>query len=118
MHKIVILIEPSQEWLANENKWPDFLHLAESMPGLRREAISSITRFLGGQTPFVQMHELFFDSLAEAEQALSSPQGKAAGRVLREITGGRMTLFLADHKEDSLDHIHAYQNNHDEINPA
>ncbi|MBN2549787.1 MAG: EthD family reductase [Anaerolineales bacterium] len=118
MHKVVILIEPSQEWLENEKKWPTFLHLAEDMPGLRREAISYVARFLGGATPFMQMHELFFDSLAEAEQALNSPQGKAAGRTLREMTGGHMTLFLAEHKEDSLEHIRSYLNNNDQTGSA
>lgn len=105
MHKLVILIEQLEEWQVFESAWPEFLHLVESMPGLQREATSRIDRFLYGDCQISQVHELFFNSLADAEKALASPQGQAAGRLIQNLTGGRMTLFLADHKEDDLAHI-------------
>ena len=109
MHKLVILIEPLEDWDAFEETWPAFLHLVETMPALRREAISRVERFLYGEIPYAQMHELYFDSLQSAQEAMASEQGRAAGKLLQVMTGGRMTLFFADHKEDDLEHIQQYQ---------
>jgi hypothetical protein len=54
------------------------------------------------------MHELYFDSLQDLERAMASPQGREAGRLLQQMTSGRLTLFFADHKEDDLKNIRAY----------
>ena len=109
MHKLVILIEPQEDWLRFETEWPAFLHLAEALPGLQREATSRVDAFLYGQSHCHQMHELFFDSLASVENALASPEGQAAGKKLQQITGGRMTLFIAEHKEDNLENIRKFK---------
>jgi len=107
MYKVVILIE-QQDGLHLETEWPAFLRLAEAMPGLQREATSRVDRVLYGGCRCGQMHELFFNTLAEAENALLSPQGQAAGKLLQQITGGRITLFIADHKEDEMENIRKY----------
>jgi uncharacterized protein (TIGR02118 family) len=113
MHKLVILIRDLDDWNAFEAGWPRFLHNAEGMPGLRKEAISHVERLLYGDSVYSRMYELFFDSLQDAEQALSSPQGQAAGRLLQQLTAGRMVLFFAEHKEDDLDNIRRYVHTHD-----
>ncbi len=105
MHKLVIWIEPLPEWERFEAEWPDFLRLAEALPGLRREATSRVEQFLYGSARVRWVHELFFDTLADAEAAMACSQGQAAGRRLQQITGGHMALFLAEHKEDDLAHI-------------
>lgn len=105
MYKLVILIEPPQDPELFDSVWPRFLYTAEKMPGLRREATSRIDKTLFGDTQFSQIHELFFDSQKDAEHAMGSKQGQAAGKVLQSITGGRMVLFLADHKEDDIANI-------------
>jgi uncharacterized protein (TIGR02118 family) len=105
MHKLVILIEPPDDWAAFDEAWPQFLHHAESMPGLLREATSRVDSFLFGERVFAMMHELFFDTLEEARQAMASPEGRQAGRVLQTISNGHMVLFFAEHKEDTLDNI-------------
>jgi uncharacterized protein (TIGR02118 family) len=107
MHKLVILIEVSQEWITSEDHWPEFLHLIEEMPGLRREAISRVEQGIFGIS-YVQMHELFFDTLKEAQGAMASPKGRQAGRLLQQMTGGRMTLFFAEHKEDDIENIRKF----------
>jgi len=108
MHKLVILIENLGDWESFESRWPQFLHLAEKMPGLRREATSRVERFLFGKTTYSQVHELFFDSLSQTEAALTSPQGREAGRLLQQMTGGRMALFIAEYKEDDINNIRKY----------
>jgi uncharacterized protein (TIGR02118 family) len=109
MYKLVILVESLQGWDRFEERWPDFLHLVESLPGLRREATSRVDVFLFGEKPYVHMHELFFDSRSDAEKALSSPNGQAAGVLLQQMSGGEMTLFFADHREDDLANIQKHR---------
>jgi len=109
MYKLVILIEPSDTWQEAEERWPEFLSLAESMPGLLRESTSHVDSFLSGATPYFKMHELFFGNRRAAELALSSPEGRQAGMILQQITGGQVTLFFADHKEDDMANIRKYK---------
>jgi len=109
MHKLVIWIEPLPDWERFEAEWPAFLRLAEALPGLRREATSRVEQLLYGSAQCRWVHELFFDTLAEAQAAMASAQGQAAGRRLQQMTGGRMTLFLAEHKEDQLANILKYR---------
>ena len=105
MNKLIILIEPPDDWEVFDDTWPQFLHHAENMPGLRREATSRVDTFLYGDRTYAMMHELFFDSLDAAQQAMASPEGRQAGRILQEMSRGRMVLFFADHKEDDLENI-------------
>jgi len=114
MHKLVILIESLEDWQSFEAEWPRFLHLAENMPGLRMEAISRVENFLYGNAQYMKMHELFFDSLESAEGALSSSEGQAAGQLLHQLTGGRMTLFIAEHKQDDLKNIQRYKESNED----
>jgi uncharacterized protein (TIGR02118 family) len=109
MYKLVILVESLENWDHFEQRWPEFLHLVESLPGLRREATSHVDVFLYGARPYVQMHELFFETRAEAEKALSSPNGQAAGVLLQQISSGKMILFFADHREDDLANIQKHR---------
>lgn len=105
MHKLVILIEQPDDWSAFEAAWPQFLHQVEQMPGLRREATSRVDVTLFGEKSYTLMHELFFDAPQAVQEAMASPAGREAGRLLQVMTQGRMALFLADHKEDDLENI-------------
>jgi len=109
MHKLVILIEPLDDWQAFEDGWPDFLHHAERMPRLRREATSRVDSLIYGQRGVAMIHELYFDSLEDAKRAMTSDDGREAGRILQQITQGKMTLFFADHKEDQIENLLKYQ---------
>ena len=48
MHKLVILIESTADPAFDQN-WPQFLHHAERIPGLKREATSRVTQVLFGE---------------------------------------------------------------------
>ena len=109
MYKLVILIEALDDWQAFEEEWPNFLHQAELMPGLIREATCRVERFLIGSCHYVQIHELFFTTADQVERAMATPQGKEAGKILQRITQGNVTLFIADHKEDDLENIRRHQ---------
>jgi uncharacterized protein (TIGR02118 family) len=109
MHKLVILIEPPEDWAAFEEMWPEFLHRVESLPELRREATCRVEQHLYGNSVYGMVHELYFDSLDAAQRAMASPHGRSAGQLLQKMTLGRMVLFFADHKEDELENIRRRQ---------
>ena len=107
MHKLIILVESTATPDFHEF-WPRFLHAAENIPGLRREATSRISQVLFGDIQCSMIHELFFDSYASLQSGLASESGKEAGSLLQEMTGGRVRLLIADHSEDSLENIRRY----------
>jgi uncharacterized protein (TIGR02118 family) len=109
MYKLVIMIGPLDNWAAFDEAWPRFLSQVENMPGLRREATSRVDTVIYGTASVAFIHELFFDSLEAARQAMTSPAGNAAGKLLQAMTRGQVTLFLADHKEDDLENIRRYK---------
>jgi len=108
MNKLIILVE-STTTPGFHNYWPRFLHAAETIPGLRRESTSRISRVLFGDAQYALIHELFFDSLSSLQAGLASPPGKEAGRLLQDMTGGRVQLLIADHSEDDMDNIRKYR---------
>ena len=108
MNKLIILIE-STSTPGFHDSWPRFLRAAESIPGLRREATSRISKVLFGDAQYAMIHELFFDSLSALQAGLASPSGKEAGRLLQDMTGGRVVLLIADHSEDDMDNIRKYR---------
>lgn len=109
MVKLVILIEPVDDRAKFEAGWPQFLHSAEEMPGLQREATSQVDAMLYGNSSYILMHELFFESQETAQQAMSSASGQAAGRILQQISGGKLVLFFADYKEDNIENLRRYK---------
>jgi uncharacterized protein (TIGR02118 family) len=105
MHKLVILVETPEDLDTFDDLWPQFLHHAERMDGLKREATSRIDNVLYGNSSYYLIHELFFDSQQAIQTAMTSDAGQSAGEILQQMTQGRMVLMLADHKEDDLENI-------------
>jgi uncharacterized protein (TIGR02118 family) len=108
MHKLIILIE-STTTPGFHDFWPRFLHAAENIPGLRRESTSRISQVLYGDVQYALVHELYFDTLSALQAGLASPSGKEAGRLLQELTGGSVNLFIADHSQDDMENIRRYR---------
>ena len=108
MYKLIIIIEPQDDWVAFENGWPVFLAAAEKMPGLRREVTSRVDKLLHGTYHVALVHELYFDDMEAARQAMASDEGQATGQILQLISGGKLTLLFADHLEDELENIKQY----------
>jgi uncharacterized protein (TIGR02118 family) len=109
MHKLVILIDQLDDEDQFDEMWPEFLHISERMPGLMREATCRVENILYGAHQPALLHELFFESLEDIQMALSSDEGRSAGELLQRMTGGRMSLFIADHKEDEIENIRRFQ---------
>ncbi|MCH7663463.1 MAG: EthD family reductase [Chloroflexi bacterium] len=113
MYKLVILIEPQPDWQEFERVWPQFLKRAEKMPGLIRESTSPVDQLLHGHYHVAMIHELYFESMQSAQDAMASPAGEEAGKTLQTITAGKVTLLFADHLEDELKNIQAHQSQDD-----
>lgn len=118
MYKLIILIQPPEDQERFERRWPEFLAVAERMPGLLREVTSRVDRVLSGEFPVHMVHELYFDSLKSAAKAMGSPEGEEAGRVLQDITLGAVTLLLADHKQDELSNIRRHRQTKADLPPG
>jgi uncharacterized protein (TIGR02118 family) len=114
MHKLVILVELPSNDTSFDETWPQFLSLSERMPGLIREATSRVEYILYGGFEPALLHELYFESVEAIRRAMSSPEGQAAGEVLQRMSGGRLTLLIAEHQEDELENIRKYREQTDE----
>jgi uncharacterized protein (TIGR02118 family) len=108
MYKLVILIEAPGDPTFDKH-WPTFLHLIEQVPGLLRESTSRVDRVVYGKGELSLIHELYFESSDALQRGMGSPVGQEAGRVLQAMTGGRVTLLFADHKQDDLENIRKYR---------
>ncbi len=108
MYKLIILVE-STTTPDFHVYWPRFLHAAEDIPGLRREATSRVSQTLYGEMQCALIHELYFDTYAALNLGLTSGPGKEAGKLLQEMTAGRLRLLIADHSEDDLENIRRYK---------
>lgn len=105
MHKLLILFHgPADPTL--DPRWPRFLHQAEQMPGLLREAHCRVEQMLYGSQPVRLLHELYFDSLADLQAGMASPAGAGAGRLLQEISAGQFSLLIAEHRQDEAHNLH------------
>jgi uncharacterized protein (TIGR02118 family) len=111
MYKLMILIPPEITGPAFDEAWPEFLHNAERMPGLVREASIRVITQLSGNCPVGLAHELFFESQQDLHAAMSSPEGESAGQILQQITQGKMTLLMAEHREDDIENLRQYRRN-------
>ena len=109
MHKLVIMVEQLPDEAQFDEMWPEFLHVSERMPGLSMEATCRVEGNIYGSYQPALLHELFFESVDDIKQAMSSPEGRTAGELLQRMTGGRMSLIIADHKEDNIENIRRYQ---------
>ncbi|HLF91051.1 MAG TPA: EthD family reductase [Anaerolineales bacterium] len=100
MHKLIILIEPPADDPDFDERWPEFITRSAIIPGLRRETTSRIVHKMFGNYSCQLIHELYFESAGALREALNSPIGIQAGKSLQRITGGRVTLLIAEHLED------------------
>lgn len=118
MYKLIILVQAQENSARFNQRWPEFLAKAELMPGLIREVTSRVDRVLYGEKVVEMVHELHFDSLKKAASAMSSPEGELAGQILQNITGGKVSLLLADHSQDELSNIRRHEQQEDDAPPG
>ncbi|MBT9259275.1 MAG: EthD family reductase [Clostridiales bacterium] len=98
MVKLIALFkEPEDRAKFQELYEKTHLPLARKMPGLRRLEISRVVGMPGGgKSPYLQMAELYFDSLPELEAAMNSPEGKEAARNLFSFAKDVVSMHIAE----------------------
>lgn len=114
MYKIMLMIPRRVNFGVFDDRWPEFLHLAEQMPGLERESTTLIQEDVYGQGLYSRVYEFFFPDKTALLRGLTSPAGEKAGQVIHEITAGQVTILIAEHKEDQLTHIRFSFSSHEE----
>lgn len=109
MYKLMIIVPPNIIDPNFDAGWPGFLHQAESMPGLLREATVRVAGSLFGTQEIDMVHELYFETLTDLQNAMSSPAGLAAGQIIQQLTNGKITLLIAEHREDDIENLRQYR---------
>ena len=116
MHKLIILIDQPKDIQTFEEAWPRFLREAERMPGLKREAAIQVVKTLFGDCQVYKIHELFFDNRKSLQAAMASESGQLSGQILQQITGGRISLLIADHREEQIEDLRKYHESNPDTN--
>jgi len=70
--------------------------LAKKMPGLRKLEVCRFTGSPGGEATFHLMAEMYFDNAEAMKAALSSPEGKAAGKDVMSFAGDLIHMMFAE----------------------
>jgi uncharacterized protein (TIGR02118 family) len=101
VHKLILLFHTPNDVERFEHRWShEFVPAAEALPDVRRVAISRIQGSLSPESSVYLIHELCFDDRQSLEQAMASPQGQRAGKLLVSIAGESVDVLFAHHLED------------------
>jgi uncharacterized protein (TIGR02118 family) len=76
--------------------------LMQQVPGLRSMRVAHVSRALT-ESDLVMTCEMAFDDAAALDAALASPEMRAAGRNIREIAPGLLTLVVVEPDSPSPD---------------
>ena len=78
----------------------EHLPLVAETPGLRATRVQRVSGALGGETDLVLVTAMDFDDRAALDAGLASDPMRAAGRNLREIAPGLVTLLVVEDADD------------------
>ncbi len=67
--------------------------LVNKWPGLRGVEVGKVTGAIGGDPPYYQIAEMYFDDMDALKSALRSPEAKAAGENLQSFAPGLVTML-------------------------
>lgn len=77
----------------------EHLPLVAGTPGLRSTTVQRVSGALGGETDLVLITSMRFDDRAAMDAGLASDAMRAAGRNLREIAPGLVTMLVLEDDE-------------------
>lgn len=108
MQSLIIILPDSVDLEQLDQSWPSFLQAAENMPGLIKESVTVITEALSGISSISRIYTFFFEDNPSLVQALSSPQGEKAGKLIHQLSGGKAIILTGQYREDSLENLKKY----------
>jgi len=74
----------------------EHLPLVAGTPGLRATTVQRVDGALGGETDLIVITAMRFDDRASMDAGLASDAMRAAGRNLREIAPGLVTMLVLE----------------------
>ncbi len=74
----------------------EHLPLVAATPGLRGTTVHRVAGALGGETDLIVITAMTFDDRAAMDAGLASDAMRAAGRNLREIAPGLVTMLVLE----------------------
>ena len=108
MYQMVIILPSTLDIKKFDERWPEFLEVAEQMPGLIQESVTRFDQVLFGSSDVLRLYTFSFKDRQSLEQALTTQVGEKAGSLLHSITGGNVTILAGDYQSDTLDRINSY----------
>jgi uncharacterized protein (TIGR02118 family) len=101
MAKLLVLYDPPKDPAAFETYYRNtHVPLARKIAGVRRIEVSAgPVMSPQGPAPYHLVAELSFDSMAELQAALASPEGQAAAADLANFATGGVTLLTYEVRE-------------------
>ncbi len=71
--------------------------LVKKMPGLKQVEVTKFRgNFMGGDSPYYMMAEMYFDSMESLKAAMKSPEGQAAGANIMSFAAKNITMLTAE----------------------
>ncbi len=108
MYQLIILLPAGLDLQSFDEGWPQFLDIAEQLPGLIRESITRFDQVLYGSETIQRMYTFSFQDKKSLEIALISEAGQKAGNLLHNLSGGNITILTGGYQSDTLDRIQSY----------
>ena len=97
MVKLVALFtKPSDPENFDRHYTETHIPLVKKWPGLRNVETGKITGATGGEAPYYQIAEMYFENMDALKTALRSPEGRAAGADLQSFAPGLVTMLYVD----------------------
>ena len=93
MVKLIILLRRPTNEPAFEERYNQNLALLEKMPGIRRQQACMVLGSPAGKSPYYRILEFYFDDYTQLDQALVSPEGRAAGADLMQFARDAELIF-------------------------
>jgi uncharacterized protein (TIGR02118 family) len=94
---IALYSEPEDRAAFDQAYFETHVPLAEKLPGLARmEVVKVKSNLMGGSAPYYMIAELYFDSVEDLNAAMSSPQGKEAGKNLMSFAAKNVTMLVSE----------------------
>ncbi len=99
--KVVVMYGTPTDAVTFQRQYTDdHIPLAKKIPGLRAfEASDGPITTPAGPAPFVSIVTLSFDSLADLQAGLGSPEGGAAVAHAQQIATGGLSVYMYESRE-------------------
>ena len=97
MIKLIIMFRKPADAAAFEGSYAtQYVPAANLMPFIKKTAVARVMGAPKGEAPYYLMHEMYFEDMAEVNQALNSPEGRSAGTVLMSFAREIVSIMFAE----------------------